>query len=39
MATGPVRAARKSRQITMSGLLARAMRGVADESSVSSLFD
>jgi ribose-phosphate pyrophosphokinase len=34
-----VQAARNIRQITISGLLARAMRAVADESSVSSLFD
>jgi ribose-phosphate pyrophosphokinase len=39
MATEPVQAARNIRQITISGLLARAMRAVADESSVSSLFD
>ncbi|MBO1323551.1 ribose-phosphate pyrophosphokinase [Acetobacter sp. TBRC 12305] len=38
-ATDAVRAARNIRQVTISGLLARAMRAVADESSVSSLFD
>ncbi|WP_338332204.1 ribose-phosphate pyrophosphokinase [Acetobacter sp. LMG 32666] len=38
-ATAPVMAANNIRQITISGLLARAMRAVSDESSVSSLFD
>ena len=38
-ATEAVMAASNIRQITISGLLARAMRAVADESSVSSLFD
>ncbi|MDE7548693.1 ribose-phosphate pyrophosphokinase [Acetobacter fabarum] len=38
-ATEPVMAASNIRQITISGLLARAMRAVSDESSVSSLFD
>ncbi|GAA3663247.1 MAG: ribose-phosphate pyrophosphokinase [Acetobacter sp.] len=38
-ATAPVMAASNIRQITISGLLARAMRAVSDESSVSSLFD
>ncbi|MFT8732404.1 MAG: ribose-phosphate pyrophosphokinase [Acetobacter fabarum] len=38
-ATTPVMAASNIRQITISGLLARAMRAVSDESSVSSLFD
>ncbi|MBS0966897.1 ribose-phosphate pyrophosphokinase [Acetobacter okinawensis] len=38
-ATAPVMAASNIRQISISGLLARAMRAVADESSVSSLFD
>ncbi len=38
-ATTPVMAANNIRQITISGLLARAMRAVSDESSVSSLFD
>ncbi|MFT9387079.1 ribose-phosphate pyrophosphokinase [Acetobacter sp.] len=38
-ATDSVKAARNIRQVTISGLLARAMRAVADESSVSSLFD
>ncbi|MFT8675527.1 MAG: ribose-phosphate pyrophosphokinase [Acetobacter sp.] len=38
-ATESVKAARNIRQVTISGLLARAMRAVADESSVSSLFD
>ena len=38
-ATASVMAASNIRQITISGLLARAMRAVSDESSVSSLFD
>ncbi|QEO17605.1 ribose-phosphate pyrophosphokinase [Acetobacter vaccinii] len=38
-ATEVVAAARNIRQISIAGLLARAMRAVADESSVSSLFD
>ena len=38
-ATDAVKAAHNIRQITISGLLARAMRAVSDESSVSSLFD
>ncbi|MBO1358253.1 MULTISPECIES: ribose-phosphate pyrophosphokinase [Acetobacter] len=39
MATDAVKAAKNIRQVTIAGLLARAMRAVADESSVSSLFD
>ncbi|NHO32389.1 ribose-phosphate pyrophosphokinase [Acetobacter fallax] len=39
MATEAVRAASNIRQISIAGLLARAMRAVSDESSVSSLFD
>lgn len=38
-ATESVKAAANIRQITIAGLLARAMRAVSDESSVSSLFD
>jgi ribose-phosphate pyrophosphokinase len=38
-ATEAVSAAKNIRQITIAGLLARAMRAVSDESSVSSLFD
>ncbi|GBQ10743.1 MULTISPECIES: ribose-phosphate pyrophosphokinase [Acetobacter] len=39
MATESVTAAHNIRQVTISNLLAQAMRAVADESSVSSLFD
>ncbi|MDG6094046.1 ribose-phosphate pyrophosphokinase [Acetobacter sp. AN02] len=38
-ATEAVKAAGNIRQITIAGLLARAMRAISDESSVSSLFD